>query len=216
MKILIAVVTCYGREDWANLQRETWVPLMPVDVEFFVGKGGPSQGTTQLDCDDSYQGLPEKVKAIIEWALERKYDYMLKCDDDVVLKPDILRSDFTQYDFTGHECAPKNQTPWGFNYWLSKKAMEIMSKETLPQGNNDEAWVAHAMNRHGILLHSDQRYCLHYGRTLGYEPPRRALRRPEEKTTGQHYFSWCLHNHDVDKKIVQEEFRRIFKREVTQ
>jgi hypothetical protein len=220
MKVLIAVITSHTRMDWSNMLRETWVPLVKnADVRFFLGRGAPRVTMNDeviLDCDDSYQGLPDKVKAVIKWAFDNSYIYMLKCDDDVVLKPkDLLASDFNKYDFSGHECAPKNQTPWGFNYWLSRKAMEIMRDQPLPQNNNDEAWVAHTMNRHGILLHSDPRYCLHYGRNLGIEPQRRALRRPEETSTDpSRYFSWCLHNHDVDKKIIFDEFKRIFMREV--
>ena len=218
MKILIAIVTCHTRPDWANLVRHTWVPLVPkdVNVRFFVGRGDSflSPDTVQLDCNDSYQGLPDKVRSIIRWALDNGYDFILKCDDDVVIHPlAILASDFVKFDFTGHSCAENNQVPWGFNYWLSKKAMEIMVDTPLTQGNNDEALVSHTLNRNGLLLHHEDRYCLHYGRNLGMEPPRRALRKPPEPPKSQ-YFSWCLHNHDVPKEVVFAEFKRIFEREV--
>lgn len=219
MKILIAIVTCHTRLDWANLVRHTWVPLVPKssDVRFFCGRGAPRVTMNDeviLECDDSYQGLPDKVQSIVRWTLERDYDFMLKCDDDVVINPTaILASDFTKFDFTGHACAENNQVPWGFNYWLSRKAMEIMVDQALPQGNNDEAWVSHTLNRNGLLLHHEDRYCLHYGRNLGMEPPRRALRKPPELPKSD-YFSWCLHNHDVPKDVIFAEFKRIFEREV--
>jgi Galactosyltransferase len=218
---LIAIVTCHTRPDWADLVRQTWVPLVPknTDVRFFCGRGAPRtilKDEVILDCDDSYQGLPDKVQSIIRWALERNYDFVLKCDDDVVINPaGLMSSGFENYDFTGHECAPNNQVPWGFLYSLSRKAMEIMARETLPPNNNDEAWVSHAMNRNGILLNTDSRYCLHYGRNLGLELNHRALRKPFEKPTyPMKYFSWCLHNHSVGKDIIFAEFKRIFEREV--
>lgn len=218
LKILIAIISCHTRLDWADLQRKTWVPeVKNADVRFFCGRGAPRATVNDeviLDCDDSYQGLPNKVQEIVRWALERGYDFILKCDDDVVLKPyELLRSDFREFDFTGHQCAENNQVPWGFNYWLSRKAMEIMVNASLPQGNNDEAWMAHTLNRNGLLLHHEDRYCLHYGRNLGIQHSKRALRKPLEQPTHK-YFSWCMHNHDVSKEVIFEEFKRVFEREV--
>jgi hypothetical protein len=223
MKTLIAIVSCHTRQDWANLVRKTWVPLVPKDrsdVLFFVGRGESTlpTDTVQLECDDSYQGLPEKVRSIVRWALDNGYDYMLKCDDDVLLKPqDILRSDFDQFDFTGHECAPNNQVPYGFCYWLSRKAMKIMENEPLPSGsNNDEAWVAHTMNRNGILLHHEGKYHLHYGRNLSdNEIGQRSLRKPVlPPTYPARYFAWCMHCKHVSQDRMQQEFKDIFQREV--
>lgn len=222
MKTLIAIVTCNGREDWAALQRETWVPLVQnADVRFFKGVNGNTHSiddnyTVHLNCGDDYQSLPNKVQEIIRWAIKHDYDFMLKCDDDVLLKPqDILASDYYRYDFSGHECAPFEQVPWGFNYWLSKKAMKLMENKPLPNNNNDEAWVAHTMTANGILLHSDPRYSLHYGRNLGMVPYKRALRKPKlEPKSSSRYFSWCMHNHDVSKEVLFEEFKRIFHEEV--
>ncbi len=220
-KILIAIVTCNGREDWVEVIRNTWMPLVKgADVRFF--KGTEDLHTTednfsvQLNCRDDYQGLPNKVQEIVKWALNHEYDYMLKCDDDVVINPcKILRSGFEQYDFVGHECAPNNQTPWGFNYWLSKKAMKIVADDILPSDNNDEAWVSRAMNRNGILLKHDDRYMLHYGRNLGIMPERRSLRKPVEMPKYEsEIFSWCMHNHNVDRKILIQEFIRVYEREV--
>jgi hypothetical protein len=219
MKTLIAIVTCHTRQDWADMVRKTWVRLVPntVDVRFFVGRSTKhlsSPDTINLDCSDAYDGLPNKVQEIIRWALANDYDFMLKCDDDVVIHPEhLLASDYSQFDFTGHQCAEDNQVPWGFNYWLSKKAMQIMSEQVLPQGNNDEAWVSHTLNRHGLLLHHEERFCLHYGRNLGMQHSRRPLRKPLEKPDSD-YFSWCMHNHDVDKCVIFDEFRRIFEKEV--
>jgi hypothetical protein len=219
MKTLIAIVTCNTRPDWAELVRKTWVPLVPktIDVRFFVGRSTnnlSSPDTINLDCSDAYEGLPNKVQEIIRWALLNGYDYVLKCDDDVVIHPEhLLASDYAHFDFTGHQCAENQQVPWGFCYWLSKKAMQIMAEQALPQGNNDEAWVSHALNRNGLLLHHEDGYHLHYGRNLGTAPPKRALRKPLELPTSNG-FAWCMHNHSVPKEVIFAEFLRIFEKEV--
>ena len=201
--------------------RSTWVKLVPstVDVIFFYGRGTVKvalEDEIVLDCDDSYQGLPDKVQSIIRWALNHEYDYLLKCDDDVVLSPHkILASGFEKSDFTAHRCAENSHVPWGFNYWLSNRAMRIMATKDLPQGNNDEAWVAHSLIKEGIYLNHDPRYNLHYGRNLGLYTDKRPLRRSAPASSkSSMYFSWCMHNHDVPEELMQKEFKRVFEKEV--
>lgn len=212
MKTLIAIITCNGREDWVNIIRNTWEPLVKdADILFF--KDG-----SYIHCKDDYQGLPNKVQEIVRWALDNHYDYMLKCDDDVVLNPvNLLKSGFEQHDFVGHECAPLNQTPYGFCYWMSKKLMQLVVDSPLPQSNNDEAWVASIANKNGILLHHDSRYKLHYARNLELSPNHRPLRTPEikmETSLEVPVFAWCMHNHNIDKRLMQEEFKKVFRTRV--
>ena len=171
-KVLIAVVNARHRMEWASAIRTTWASLVPpdrADVKFFVGRGEISAiaDTVELECGDLYKDLPEKVKSIIHWSLKHDYDYMLKVDDDVVINPlALMSSGFDTADFTGHESSPNNQTPYGFCYWLSRKAMEIMKEQPLPPNNNDEAWVANTLLKNGIALCHDGRYRLHYGRRI--------------------------------------------------
>lgn len=229
-RILIAVVNCRGRQNWAQAVRDSWLPMMlaeGVDVEFFVGRGDtPVEGVVELDCDDSYQGLPDKVREIFRWALAKGYDYVLKCDDDVVLLPKrLLASGFDQHDFVGHEHAKGSPVPYGFNYWVSRRAMEIVVNEPLPAGsNNDEAWVTHTLRRETIYLHHDGRYCLHEGHgTVSFNLDRRPLRKNTKAKTGKELtpgtFSWCMYInwngfHATPDEIAIAEFHRIFEKHV--
>lgn len=229
-KILIAVVNCRSRQNWAQAVRDSWFPMMlakGVDVKFFVGRGETKvEGAVELDCDDSYQGLPDKVREIIRWALKRDYDYILKCDDDVVLFPErLLSSGFDQHDFTGHEHAKGASVPYGFNYWLSKRAMEAVANEPLPAGsNNDEAWVTHTLERVGILLRHDSRYCLHDGHgTVSFNLDQRPLRKNIKQKSNRELvpgaFSWCMYInwngfHATPDKIAIAEFNRVFEKYV--
>lgn len=228
MKMLIAVVHCRTRQPYMDAIRSTWLPTVPAeaDVRFFVGRGEHKefpQDVVELDCDDSYTGLPEKVRAIARWALENNYDYMLKCDDDVILLPSkLIVSGHTSYDFVGHRNSSKQDPvpPYGFCYWLSRRAMSIVEKSELPADNYDEGWVRTKLFEHGIVLHHDPRYFLHFGKKEDYVSKRRPLRFSRENTMlsikpVEGTFAWCLYipwlgykNLPVERNI--QEFHKVW------
>jgi len=92
MRILVACITCHKFRDRADAQRKTWVPdLVGADIRFFVGGGEPERpDEVILPVDDGYRALPEKVKYVFQWALNHGYDWCVKIDDDVYLRPDRL------------------------------------------------------------------------------------------------------------------------------
>ena len=228
MKTLIAIVNARPRQQWREALRKTWLPLVPkdkADAFFFVGRGEPCElgpDVVELDCDDSYWGLPDKVRAIARWALANGYDFMLKCDDDVALIPRLLlASGYNRQPYTGRaNRKPTRNNPFyipvGFNYWLSRACMECIKNEETPQAHNDdELWVATILHENGIHLTDDRRYRLHTGEFIT-RPKRRPLRpkRPPsvhaEWVEGE--FSWCVYlesgminNIPVEDKIKQYE-----------
>jgi galactosyltransferase len=238
LKVLLAVVSCHRRTEFSDAVRKTWLPRVPkeVDVKFFLGTGVSRdlrEDEVLLDCDDSYKGLPNKVQEIVRWAYTNGYDYVLKCDDDVVMNPEsVLSSDFTAYDFTGPQNpwvkAGEIRTPWGFCYWLSRKAMKLVVEAPLPgqQGsvhsykhNNDEAWISTVLYVNGIHLHDEQRYFLHRGKPLNLRPLNRPLRAPKrpvpvEDIAPQGTFAWCIYidsgQHNVPPGIMLEEFHKVY------
>jgi len=245
MKLLIAIVSCHSRPGFSQLIRETWGPIVKgADLKFFMGCGPnqPLEDEVVLNCDDSYSGLPDKVRAIVRWSLEHGYDYILKCDDDVVIVPDaMLSSDFHKYDFVG--CADpavktgEILTPWGFCYWLSHRAMELVANAPLPGElgsthayvhNNDEAWVSTVLYVNKIFLHGDERYYLHRGKleipkveTDGRRSlrPNRLHKSYTEKPIPVGTFAFCVHLnwkgwHATPEEELHDEFRKIFVREV--
>ncbi len=223
MKILIAIINCHGRENFAKTQRETWIPqLKGADYKFFLGPGTRDalEDEVFLDCDDSYQGLPSKVRAVIRWSYEHGYDFVLKCDDDVILKPvELLNSEFKNFDFVGHENMDWGnvKTPWGFCYWLSRKAMQIVMHSELPPNNNDEAWVATYLHHQNIRLRHDHRYFLHYAHPTPNKRPLRAPKRvsPQRPTPEPDTFAYCVYIvwygwHKAPEKVIQEEMVALF------
>jgi len=222
-KSLIAIVTCRARlKTWVEVIRDTWLPSVPkdkADARFFVGRGELEvpEDVVQLDCNDAYEGLPEKVRAIARWAKAREYAFMLKCDDDVMLKPTaLLNSGYELYDYSGRANRPPQPyvVPMGFNYWLSKKCIEIVSEAPLPENFDDEKWVSKTLWKHGIVLVDDVRYALH---TKLIDPPKRALRSPRSPRRDLYiipekepdYFSRCIYlQEELDVKL--EEFKKVF------
>ena len=240
MKLLLAVVSCHTREEFSSAVRDTWLPLVPpeLEVKFFRGRGAlrePLVDEVFLDCDDSYAGLPNKVQEIMRWAYAHGYDFCAKVDDDVVVKPrELLSSDFSKYEFTGCQepaCKPGEiVTPFGFFYWLSRKSMEAIIAAPLPgepgshwnhRHNNDEAYVSSVLHYKGVTLHHDPRYHLHRG-----DPPARAkrsLRSPlrfspppaNEPVPGS--FVFCVYLnwkgfHMTPKEELLAEFYKLFER----
>lgn len=206
------------------------------DVRFFLGRGAqrePREDEVFLNCDDSYEGLPNKVQEIARWAYDHGYDYVLKCDDDVVIVPALLlKSNFDLYDFTGAPdpaCRPGEiRTPWGFCYWMSRKVMKLVIDTPLPGQpgsthsyvhNNDEAWVSTILHNNGIKLHEDNRYFLHRGeRPTVAQRAGRALRRfnippPPQPVHGA--FAFCVYMnwegwHTTPVAVQLTEFRKLF------
>lgn len=238
MKTLLAIVSAHPRQPWREAIRSTWLPLVPAtkaDVRFFMGRGDSllKDDEISLNCDDSYSGLPEKIREIARWALTHGYDYMLKCDDDVVLRPELLlKCGYENYKFSGKTNRhPTIGQPYavtvGFNYWLSRECMQHVANAELPPelepgkpDNDDEKWVAFTLYNKGIVLHHDPRYEI-YGGEIPDKPPTKLYRplRPPKINSEQNRdtFSWTIfleaNSGDgipIETKI--EEFHKVFSR----
>jgi hypothetical protein len=204
MKTLMAIISHAGSGMRPTI-RETWVPQVPkdkADVMFFVGRDyiGNEADVVKLDCNDSYQGLIEKVREVSRWAYSNGYDFFMKIDDDVVVLPEkLFNSDFYEHEFVGcdngdspietcrcgkKECRQRTGvyiTPWGFHYVVSRKGMGFLNiAELPPHSANDECWVAHVLGEQGILLHNDGRYFIHTGFNPHEGPPDQSVEPVEE------------------------------------
>jgi hypothetical protein len=160
-KVLIAVVTCPQFASRRKALEDTWVPQARAagyDVEFFDGQ--------RLGVPDDYLSLPAKSKAIFQWASERDYDGVLKCDDDCF----ICIREFTPptNDYAGiyvaaNDCGwPREHIPdypkgtWKYNYasggcyWVSQKAVKILADTLLNGDWAEDRWVGDSLGKAGI------------------------------------------------------------------
>lgn len=238
MKVLIGVITCHKHSAFQQAIRNTWLPHTPkeVDVRFFSGRGAkrePREDEVFLEnAGDEYLDLPEKVKAMFTWAYEHGYDFAMKLDNDVVLKPQEWYNGFYRDDFSGYgDVNVKNgeiKTPWGFAYVLSRKAMELIVNAPLPgqpgsmwstSHSNDEAFVSSVLHWNGIYLHNDSRYVLFRGKPTERDLSKvhRPLRRPRpmEKECQAGAFATCIYLnwngfHMTPDEEILREFHRVF------
>jgi hypothetical protein len=160
------------------------------------------------------------------WALDQGCDFLVKLDDDVILKPAaFLTSGFQNYGFVGHNNYDHASVliPWGFCYTLGHRSMEIIAGAHLPSNNNDEAWVAHSLAAHGIVLHDESRYCLYTGKYTDFiVPTKRPLRAPprtrpmDEGTAPIGSIAYCVYInwlgfHATPDEVNIRTFHKLFK-----
>lgn len=164
MRTLIAVTTCRARRSQADAQRATWAAGLS-NVVFFVGGSGPPERPDEvvLNVDDSYRGLPAKVKGAMSWAGDRGYDAVLKLDDDVYLA--TSRLPFYDADYVGNFRVHNGNYPYdyasGFAYCLSAYAAKIIAEAPLTEDTFEDRWVGNTLGgRRGVRMLDEKRfYC---------------------------------------------------------
>lgn len=180
-KLLIAVVTCQVRRHQADAQRASWVSRVPsdrADVRFFLGPGEQlHDDEVILPVDDSYIGLPEKVKATMAWAREQGYTQVFKVDDDVYVVPErLFRAGLEKYDYAGNFRDHNGKYPAnyasGFAYWLSARGISIIADCTLTDDTFEDRFIGNVLDaaRPRPLTFDEKRFICTY--PTGVENPR--------------------------------------------
>jgi hypothetical protein len=130
MKVLIAVQTC-ARDRWRTPAHREMLCGHGADVRFFLGRGNenPEADEIVFDVGDDWENLPGKVRGALQWALDRGYEYIFKCDSDTFVDvPKLLASGFEQHQYCGlmgDEGAGKGIAhcpSGGVGWWLSARA----------------------------------------------------------------------------------------------
>lgn len=163
MKIVLGIMSCLRDRSSQQIDRETWLQNCPVDYKFFLGSpefnfittpdriSSPAPDELIFPTPDDMRGGWLKVQAFIQWAISQDYDYLFKCDVDTYVSiPRLLRSGFEQHDYVG---------PYGgTGYWLSRRAMGILSRAEYIEGRGEDGWVETSLNRADIQPFRDARY----------------------------------------------------------
>jgi len=171
MKILVAIESCADHRRYHQAQRDTWIKDLPKEVSYRFFMGGSSESyyvgepwfrfdEVCLNVDDSYRGLALKTREICRWAYDAGYDFLFKTDTDTVISVSrLLTSDFASHDYLGGENAdnlPAEVGPGriefasgGAGYWLSKKAMSIVSRGR-PEACGEDVYAALMLREQGI------------------------------------------------------------------
>jgi hypothetical protein len=180
MRILLAVFGChryeYSPDDWfkrptvdrLSALRDTWLKDVTVDYKIFKGRCPkgldiPTQGDeVWLDAGDDYRHSNEKIKGVIAYALERGYDYLIKVDDDVYCYWERMNLNPTADYMGGGGPQYRGQYCAGITYYLSRRAMQILSNTSLATSDinawAEDRWVGTSLWRHQIRCEFDLGY----------------------------------------------------------
>jgi hypothetical protein len=182
-KLLIAVTNCHSavyppelsRKEPPNNSlcvksaRNTWIKdatRAGIDVKFFFGRYNGPPGTALipkddeifLDCDDSYDGLVDKVTAMAKWAYDQGYDYFMKVDvDSYVHVQNLLKeTEFFKWDYVGRG--------WGLGYLLSRHGMRVIIESRQKRSWAEDSHVLRTIFAYGqkpgnkISMYGDGRF----------------------------------------------------------
>lgn len=154
-KILIAILSCQRDKLFHQQTRNTWLKNCPVDYKFFTGCSVSELDEIQVDAPDSSKRLYKKTQRIVQYAFEKEYYFLFKCDvDTYVHVPRLLKSGFEQHDFVGY-----NGSYGGSGYWLSRVAMKVLLESpSLDWCPTEDGWVYHSLGNRGIRPFQDKRY----------------------------------------------------------
>lgn len=169
-RILVGVCSARMHHALRQAARETWMsrPVEGIEVCFFVGAGedgflAEESDTLGLNCEDTYEALPTKVKAFFSFALKtRKFDWIFKCDDDTYVElerlPSLISDD---WNFVGNEFLLRRGTPsGGAGYLLSRQLVQaIVNDEKIPLFGAEDVLIGESAIRHGAKTHATERLC---------------------------------------------------------
>lgn len=151
-KPIVAIISCWDHRDREQAQQRTWATHHSL---WFTGP--------MLNVPDDYSHLPFKVQAACRWLLRAGYTHCWKADTDTYCSLDrLFSSGYEKHDYIGYELEGKlgRYASGGAGYWLSRRAMEVLSKAPCAKGNEDE-WVGFTLAQAGVTLHNDSRYALY-------------------------------------------------------
>ena len=144
--MLVAIKSCEAHWDRCSAIRDTWAKDSGI-VRAFTG--------WQLDVPDTYEALPLKTHAICKWALKRGYLNVFFCDTDTYVCLPRLKPN--GHDYVGYKLPDKEYASGGAGYWLSRKAMEMVTAGDPGKFANEDEMVGALV---GPPVH-DSRYALY-------------------------------------------------------
>src|SRR5271166_6178561 len=147
--MLIAIKSCEAHWERCSAIRDTW---WTPEVMFFTGP--------MLGVHDCYARLPDKTKAICQWALEHNVSHLYKTDTDTYVHvPRLLEA--PRHDYAGYQLEGKCYASGGAGYWLSRKAMETVAACDPSKFQFEDEMVGTVLLEAGITVHHDSRYALY-------------------------------------------------------
>lgn len=109
-----------------------------------------------VNTPDDYGHHAHKTRNKIRWAIDKGYDYILTCNDDLYLDVDrFMNSDFKDYDFLGRR-ATDTFIHGGPGICLSRKSAEILASSPINTYGGDGFMAQSLVGK--VNTHFDDRY----------------------------------------------------------
>ena len=98
-RTILGMLTQAHRREHREAISETWAARLPTGWSLYFLIGRPGRATElvgdvlYLDMEEAYENLPLKIHLFMQYCVENEaFDGLLKCDDDVYLDIELLRS----------------------------------------------------------------------------------------------------------------------------
>lgn len=184
-KILVLVISCHHYErrtirakdadgcyQARRACRLAWMrELLPHNMQAFFIVGQTSEPiheprVVQVEAQDDYWALPQKVLAGMRWALKKHdFDFIVKVDDDTFIHPERLARYVATLekgtpDIHGGEISADNEyLSGGAGYILSRRMVEVLVEDPLiPQEGREDVEICEAVLRAGGKIVKDRRF----------------------------------------------------------
>lgn len=162
MCVLIGVVSAQSLVERREACLATWASAV-TGCELVFVTGGHEGAVSQLrgcwlECPvpDDYPSLPQKTRALCDWALEHTgWDFLFKCDDDTYVHLPRLLAAIPQGDYVGHGLG--GYASGGAGYWLSRRAAAIVAARLDALTGHEDQLVGAVLAATGIPLAHDPR-----------------------------------------------------------
>jgi len=165
LKVLIAITSCARDRAAQQAIRDTWIKDIPegVDYRFFLGQPTAADAKPDevfLDVSDEYLKLVDKTKALLDWALNRTYEFIYKADVDTLVCPaNLLSSGYESHNYMGglYSAPDIRFASGGSGYWLSAKAARCVV-DKITTDLYEDTFVAKTCYASGFSLHGHPQY----------------------------------------------------------
>lgn len=145
--------------------------LLPHNMQAYFIVGQTSEPiheprVVQVDAQDDYWAMPQKVLAGMRWALKNHdFDFIVKVDDDTFIHPERLARYVATLekgtpDIHGGEISADNEyLSGGAGYILSRRMVEVLAADPhIPKQGREDVEICEAVRRAGGKIVKDRRF----------------------------------------------------------
>jgi hypothetical protein len=171
MSLVIGLLSCNKpfAAERRDLCRGTWIQeayRQKYEVVFLIGghdKVELQHDELWLPVKDDYRSLPQKTKAFCRWAVDCRYDWLFKADDDTLIIPERFNAFMDQLpsgvEYAGNKWCQdaKPYASGGAGYLLSARAAALVAEQSNQPRGYEDVITGNIMKANRVGFHVDPR-----------------------------------------------------------